>query len=290
MAPPITPAQAQQVLASYTSANNMANAQASDSLIATVETGSSGAIDSGIYQAQRASGGAGYPAFGPLSAAYYIPLESPGSYPHWFAVHVRNALLSDPGEVIDGEYLIFTQAAPGAPWLDAAEPFILPGAQPPAIALDVNGYAAAVTPNDAGLLLPPGAASGATATALDSGTGQPASPGNLADQQDQASLRRHISPGSGLTDAHFAAPFPLFGLRTTDGGALLFYTVAARLTVTAPQGSALSLTVPGFISAGQQATAATLDYLEQFATYDPPRGQGTSVPVIADYSGLTAVG
>src|SRR5262249_53730125 len=160
---------------------------------------------------------------------------------------------------------------PGAPWLDAAEPFILPSAQPPAIALDANGYASVVTPKDAGLLLPPGAASGATATALDSGTGQPASPGNLADQQGHASLRGDISPGSGLTDTPSAAPFPVFGLRATDGGALLFYTVAARLTVTAPQGSALSLNVPGFISAGQQATAETLDYLEQFATYDPPR-------------------
>jgi len=43
-------------------------------------------------------------------------------------------------------------------------------------------------------------------------------------------------------------------------------------------------------SSGRPVTAATLDYLEQFATYDPPGGQGPSVPVIADYSGLTAAG
>jgi hypothetical protein len=61
--------------------------------------------------------------------------------------------------------------------------------------------------------------------------------------------------------------------------------------VTAPAGSTLSnLNVPGFISPGGQATSVTLDFLEQFATYDPARGHGTRMPIVADYSGITGQG
>ena len=149
----------------------MANAQASQSQLATVETGSSLAIDAGIDQVQSASGSAPYPPYGPAHASYYIPLESPG-YPHWFAVQVQNALASAPAQVINSEYLIFTQAAPGAPWKDAIEPFIVSGVTPPQVAISANGFATAVTTSDAGLALSPATASEATATALDTEAGE----------------------------------------------------------------------------------------------------------------------
>jgi hypothetical protein len=291
---PITQAQAQQVLATYTSTNNVANAQASQSRLATVETGSSLAIDGGIDQVQHASGSAPFPPYGPANASYYIPLESPG-YPHWFAVQVQNALASAPGQVINSEYLVFTQAAPSAPWKDAIEPFIVSGATPPQVAIGPNGYAIAVTANDAGLALSPATASQATATALDLGAGDPATPANLADQQALADLRREFPATSFETDRHFAATEASFGLRTVDGGALLFYAVAAQVTVTAQGNGTLPLNVPGFLSPGNPVARATLDFLEQFATYDPPGAaghgpQGSAPSVVADYSGITSAG
>lgn len=289
VAPPLTQAQAQQVLTAYTTANNTANALLSQTRLAGVETGSSLAIDAGIYREQQA-GGAPYPAYGPVRATYYIPLESPAAYPHWFAVHVKNALLSAPGKVISGEYLVFTQAAAGAPWLDAMEPFVVNAAAEPSIALDSGGYATAVTATDASLVLSPAAASGATATALSSGTGQPANPGNLADFHDFTALRRTLPPHASITGTHLGSGGPFFGLRTTDGGALLFYDVAARISLTAPPGGTLPLDVPGFFTPASRVATATLDYLEQFATYDPPRGHGTLLPVVADYSGITGQG
>ena len=92
--------------------------------------------------------------------------------------------------------------------------------------------------NDAGLALSPATASKATATALDNaaqdnGAGGPAAPANLADQQELAALQRKFSATSSDADHHFAAPEAVFGLRTVDGGALLFYDVAAQVTVTA---------------------------------------------------------
>jgi hypothetical protein len=288
---PITPAQAQQVLAMYTSANNMANAQASESQLATVETGGSLAIDGGIDQVKNASGSAPYPAYGPTRASYYIPLESPG-YPHWFAVQVQNALASAPAQVINREYLVFTQAASGAPWKNAIEPFIVSGVAPPQVAIGANGYATAVAASDAGLALSPATASEATATATDARTGAPASPANLADQQALAALRREFPAPSSETDRHFAATEASYGLRTVDGGALLFYDVAAQVTVTAPANGTLPLNVPGFLSPDKPVARATLDFLEQFATYDPPAGgagqgaRGSAPSVVADYSGI----
>jgi hypothetical protein len=288
---PITQAQAQQVLAAYTSTNNMANAQASQSQLATVETGSSLAIDAGIDQVKSASGSAPYPPYGPAHASYYIPLESPG-YPHWFAVQVQNALASAPAQVINSEYLVFTQAAPGAPWKDAIEPFIVGGVTPPQVALGANGYATVVTVSDASLALSPATASEATATALDTGSGEPATPANLADQQALAALHRDFPATSFETDRHFATAQAIYGLRTVNGGALLFYDVAAQVTVTAQADGTLPLNVPGFLSPGNPVARATLDFLEQFAAYDPAAGaghgaRGRAPSVVADYSGIT---
>jgi hypothetical protein len=284
--PPLTRSQAQQVLASYTGTNNAANAQDSQSLLSTVESGSSLAIDSGIYDAKQATHAAGPPAYGPSSASYYIPLEAPATYPHWFAVRVENARLSAPGNVVQTEYLVFTQASAGARWLDSVEPFVLPSATTPSVALNASGYATAAPASATSLALPVGTASGATATAFDSGFGQPANPGNLADGQDLAAFKKSLPSHTSITTAHSASTDPVFGLRTTDGGALLFYNVSARLTLTAPPGSTLSVTIPGFVSTDGKATDLTLSYLEQFATDDPPTGGGNPPRVIADYSGL----
>jgi hypothetical protein len=284
--PPLTQSQAQRVLASYTTTNNTANAQDNQSLLATVESGSSFAIDSGIYDAKRATQATGSPAYGPASASYYIPLEAPATYPHWFAVRVENALLSAPGKVVQTEYLVFTQASAGARWLDSVEPFVLASATTPPVALNASGYATAVPASASSLKLPVATASGATAAAFDSGSGQLANPGNLADRQDMAAFKKSLPSHTSITTAHLASTDPVFGLRTTDGGALLFYDVGARLTLTAPPGSTLRVNIPGFVSTGGKATDLTLSYLEQFATDDPPAGAGTPARVIADYSGL----
>ncbi|HUN36839.1 MAG TPA: hypothetical protein VMU95_32990 [Trebonia sp.] len=284
--PPITRSQAQQVMAAYTSANNTANAQASQSLLATVEGGGSLAIDEGIYDAQRASHSAHYPAYGPASASYYIPRESPAAYPHWFAVQVTNALAST-GKAFNTEYVVFTQAAAGAPWLNSVEPFILPSAALPSIALDASGYATAVPTTGTSLTLPVATASAATATALDTGAGQPASPGNLADEEALVSLRKNLSSHPSITSSHSAATGPVYGLRTTDGGALLFYDVAARIIVASASGAPLHLDIPGFVSPTSQSSQVMLQYLDQLAVNDPPSAQGMPARIVGDYSGLT---
>jgi hypothetical protein len=289
---PLTLTQAQAVLAGYTTGNNSANARRSDALLGAVETGSSYAIDAGLYQAQQAEGVTTYPPFGPVQATYYIPGAEPAGGLRWFVVQVANAFNSSPSQVTSDEYLLFTQSSPGGAWRNANEPFLLPSASAPQIAVGADGLATAVGPGAASVKVAPGQLPAVTAAALDgTGTGQAAvaDPGNLADRAAQRYWQRKVPRGT-VTDPHTTPAGPAgqeFALRTSDGGALVFYTDAADLTITPPPGSVLRLTVPGLYSRGQAVTRARLNYLEQFAAYDPPATAGGSPRVIADYSGIT---
>jgi len=290
-AEPLTMTQAKSVLAAYTTANNSANAQRSDATLATVETGSSEAIDAGLYQEQQASGTAPYPAFGPAQATYYLPRNEPAGGPRWFVVQVANAFTANPQKVTSTEYLLFTQPAGGGAWQDTIEPYLLSGGSAPPVEVGADGLATAVSPDAATVAVMPSQLPAATATALDgTGTGQAtvASPGNLTDLADQKFWQGKVAGGT-VTDTHTAAAGAdgqEFALLTADGGALVFYTDAAELTITPPAGSLLRLTVPGFYSPAQPVNQATLSYLEQFAADDPPAGGGAP-SIVADYSGIT---
>ena len=282
----LTMAQAQQVLAAYTAANNQANARRSDTELATVETGSSYAIDAGLYRMQQAQNTAPYPAFGPQRARYYIPRQTAAAYPRWFVAQVFNAYLNNPKKVTGTEYLLFTQAAAGAPWKNAVEPYVLSGTSVPQVAVGADGLATPVSAGSTSLAVSPARIGQLTAASLN-GTGQIGDPGNLADRLDQGFWRSKV-PAASVTDRHGVAEGgQVFGLAVAGGGALLFYTDAAELTLTPPQGEVMHLSVPGFYSSGQALSAAGLRYLEQFATYVPPPG-GTGLRVVADYSAITA--
>ena len=291
-APPLTLTQAKAVLAQYTTVNNNANAKRSGTLLATVETGSSYAIDAGLYQEQQ--GTAPFPAFGPAQATYYIPRDEPAAGPRWFAVQVANAFSANPKKVTSNEYLLFTQATPGGPWLDAAEPYLMAGANVPRVAVGADGLATAVSLDSLAVAVEPGQLPAATAASLDGTGGVPGqtaihAPGNLADVNDQKFWQGKLSGGM-VTDTHAAAAGAAgqeFALQTADGGALVFYTDAAQLTLTAPAGTTLHLTVPGFYSPDQGLSQAGMTYLEQFAAYDPPAGAGQAPSIVGDYSGIT---
>ena len=292
---PLTLARAQSVLARYTTANNRANAQRSGALLATVETGSSYAIDVGIYRTQAAERAATYPLFSPVQATYYIPGGEPAAGPHWFVVQVANAFQFSPSDVTSDEYLLFTQSTPGGTWQNAIEPYLLPAASAPQIAVGDGGLATAVSRDATSVTVAPGQLPAVTAASLDgsgararTGQGAIANPGNLADTSDQETWQAKL-PGDTVTDTRAPAAGTdgqEFALRTTSGGALVFYTDAAEVTVTSPTGSPLRLTVPGIYSASQDLTQVSVGYLEQFATYDPP-ADGGAPRIVADYSGIT---
>ncbi len=192
------------------------------------------------------------------------------------------------------EYLLFTQSAPGGAWQDTIEPYLLSGASAPQVAVGADGLATAVSPDAAAVAVAPGQLAAATAASLDGtdrrgGTAAVADPGNLADRADQRTWQGKVGGGT-VTDTHAAAAGAdgqEFALLTTDGGALVFYTDAAELTITPPAGSAAAPDRPRLLLPRPGADPGRRSsYLEQFAAYDPPAGGGTP-RVVADYSGIT---
>ena len=148
------------------------------------------------------------------------------------------------------EYLLFTQSAPGGTWQDAIEPYLLSGAGAPRVAVGADGLATAVGPDAATVRVAPGQLPAATAAALDStgpdwtGGGQAAVAvtGNLADHADLRTWQAAVQGGQ-VSDAHApaaGADGQEFALRTADGGALVFYTDAAEITIIPPAGCSCS--------------------------------------------------
>lgn len=296
--PAVTKAEAQRVMANYTTVNNKANQQWSNSLLGTIEGDSSYAMDTGNYRFLKAQNPSNhFPAFGPLTAAYYIPDQSVHApFPHWFVVDATFADLSAPKRPAFSGYVVFSQASAGAPWLNVSEPDMMPGGTTaPQIATNAQGLAIAVSPDPGanGLSIAPGQIGTVTATSMDhqstAAVKLPPNLSKLTDQSDKAFWQSRIPAGSTESLTHQAGTGPVFGLQTTNGGAILFYYVTAQLNLVPPAGSRFNLQVPGFYSAGVPVTSARLPYIDQFATYDPPKGQA-GPRITADASGYAGQG
>jgi hypothetical protein len=296
MQPVITRKAAQQVLARYATVSNQANWSRNDALLSAVEGGSSYVMDAGAYRMQRVTDPANrdYSAFKPDRPIFYIPRQPATSWPHFFVVKAVHADPASPQHVTCTGYLLFAQASPGAPWKDVLEPDAFPGGgQIPPIAVDAQGYAQQVslTGNVGGLSAPPAQIQPDTVRWLDGNAAagaDPANAGNLADLRDVLFWRSRLPSGT-VTDKHLPGPGHAFALRTTDSGAIIFYSLTARLKLTPPPGDAFRVEIPGYYSPAQTLNSATVGYVEQFAASDPPRGHG-GPRVVADISSIAERG
>ena len=166
-------------------------------------------------------------------------------------------------------------------------PAVLTGPAP-FIETDAQGYAiqAALT-SAAGLTASPAQIPQLTAQSLDGASATLKNPGNLADLRDQAYFQARLPTGSAVTDRHDTSGL-VFALKTVGGGALVFYHLTARLSLTPPPGQTIQLGIPGYYSSSQALTFAAVDYADQFASYIPA---GSASPaILADASGITGRG
>jgi hypothetical protein len=280
---PLTPTAAQTVLAQFTAADNKANTARSDARLNDAETASSYALGSAVYTAQHAEHAQPSPAFTLVQPHLFVPLES-AEYPHWFAAQATAQATSGTHAVLGTEYLVFTQASAGAAWKEAAQPVIGKGTVLPTVAVGANGYATGVSFDATDLSIAPSKLAQEAADSLD-GHGPVSVPGDLAEQQDASYWRPKLPASTAISDSHTQTGYGILGLRTADGGALLFYTDAAILTYQAPKGKTMPLQIPGFYSASAPVAWAGLRYMDQLATYDPRPGHGPA-RVVADNSGI----
>jgi hypothetical protein len=289
--PAITRTSAEHVLANYWRVNNAANQSRSDTLLATIEAGSSYAIDADAYQMSRVTDPADsqYAPFTAENAVYYIPRQPAGVYPRWFVAQVTYATLASPQHPTGAGYVLFVQDSKDAAWKNVLEPYLLASTRPASfIETDSQGYAiqAALT-SAAGLVAAPVQIPQLTARSLDGASAALKDPGNLADLRGQAYFQARLPAGSAVTDRHGTSGL-VFALKTVGGGALVFYHLTARLSLTPPPGQTIQLGIPGYYSSSQALTSAAVDYADQFASYIPA---GSASPaIVADASGITGRG
>jgi hypothetical protein len=281
--PAVTAAAAQQILDHYMSVNNQANRDFSSKTLSGIEGGAAYRMDANGYvftlTALRMGTAQAYPELSFAGPSFYIPRLA--SYPHWFVTRGTWTDLTGPKATAPG-YLLFDQAGPGQPWLVVNEPN-LTGGSTPQIALS-GGYAQAVSASTASeLVVSPASLPQDTASQLDgqqtagfSLTGV----GSLQDQHDKLFWQARLPSGSTASLKHTPAG-SVFALRTTGGGALVFYAENVALTLT----GASSAQIPGYHAPGGPSTV-TVPYNDLFAVVDPPRTHPGPVTVVAEQSGI----
>ena len=272
--PAVTLAGAHQILSSYLAANNTANRLRSGSALAAIEGGSSYAMDAGNYRWTQVTDpeNLNYRPVTLADPSYFLPQQA--GYPLWFAVRGTWVAGGSSTQVWSSAYLVFAQASPGARWLEIFEPNIIPGGPSIRIATDLSGNAEQADAN--GLSVPPAGIQDLTARFLngaDTGLAWRGGPGNLADLAAQAFWQDRLPAGSTDSDRHSPGAGQVFGLRTANGGALLFFGLDATVTV----------------ADGPVAVAET-HYAEQLAVYDPPSSGSGSPQVVAEASGVASGG
>jgi len=223
-APQLTVGQASQVFTSFLPRYNQMLTTTNRSLVTQVTAGAESAMNQLRDQEGISSSDT---AISMKSPEFYVPQLS--VYPRWFVVTGQE----EQGGVSFPGAFVLDQDQPGGPWReavyvsDSVPPYT---ALPVTIATNGQGYATAVTAGS-GLGLSPGELGAAYAQYLNLGP-QPApgfasgvnTSGQLSfDATFQSQANRN---GWQVKISYVPAGWPVYALRTSDGGALVFYDVA----------------------------------------------------------------
>jgi hypothetical protein len=231
---------------------------------------------------------------------FYVPIVT--NYPHWFLAvaprRPRDASESDSVTTL----MVFAQATKTSTWALAGSTALLPGHALPAIALDAGGYATALATYDQSVLLAPDVVGATQASLVDEGptaeaasvfADSPQSTG-LYDQQ-VAQRRPYAAEGLDYTWQMMGADFPVFALRTANGGGLVLYgiyldtTIAHPLNVSGPPIPIPAATAPQIAIPGEISNHAVYtEWTYEFAATDPPAtASSAKASVIAATGAIT---
>ena len=175
-----------------------------------------------------------FPPFTYTASTFYIPRQR--GYPRWFAVDATSGKTRHA--------LLFVQDKSGGPWLLSADPF--PTTALSGIALDKDGYAKAVDPDDTHTELSPEKVAGEHAASLTTGaTGMAPGPFTSDSRNALVKVQTGLSHrGVTLTTDFQPDRQRVFALRTIDGGALVWYVLrqTERYDMSRPGRSATAVT------------------------------------------------
>ena len=222
-----TLATALKVFNSYVTANRVAVAN-HDQLLAESLTSSA---QVNILQAQYAiASSTGTEVTAPRygKPTLYVPKLT--TYPQWF---IAVAPERPAHGAARSAVLVFDRTDPSSSWTLNGTVHLAAGARPLNVKLDGNGYATPLATTDKDLLFRPDEVGAMQAALVDDGPSSPAAkvvesgPLTTGYYQTNAAYARKLRP------QHWAyawqmegTSYPFFALRTTDGGAIVFYTMS----------------------------------------------------------------
>ena len=244
-----TPAAALRIFSAYVTAERVALANHNELLALSLLTGSQYTITGAAYTAAAETGGTvGGPVYG--RPTLYVPRLT--TYPQWFMAAVPERPAS--GGPVRTALLVFDRLSAEATWALSGSVLLNPGAPPLQVATDGAGYATALATSDQALKLRPDIVGAMHATVADDGPSSAAAPIVRPGPQttglyqvNAAIARQAAAQQLTYTWELEGTSYPFFALRTTGGGALVFYTMTlttSTLPAHPPTKGAAASTLP----------------------------------------------
>ncbi|MGP4050648.1 hypothetical protein [Streptomyces sp. 2A115] len=286
--PGATKTEAARALKDFTAAYNKANGANDRSLDADRVTGALGDIDSAKLKAGEKNQPGGNPNYVPLKLTdteFTIPEKA--GWPRWFVTESQ----ANKGRAEDHWMLVFTRGGANEVW-EVSYLTILPAADVPEFKKDADGWAEPVTANAADLAIAPKNLGRDYATYLKDG-GDTFAPGTYTSKW--RSDREANAARPGLARQYIDEPvttgdYAPVGLRTTDGGALVFFTTRHYQKQTAAPGLPISVTNADVkaLMTGEPKQSLTLESISNQVVLDPARtATNQQIEFLSRVEGLT---
>ncbi|MGA4990690.1 hypothetical protein [Nonomuraea bangladeshensis] len=219
--------------------------------------------------------------------ALFVPRFRPDEQAPWFTALATR----------DGRPTLLTFARSDR-WRLSSAAELLPGQKLPEVAEDAEGYATALAPDDKSVTISPQFMQPVHASVAETGSSGvtaglvAAGPYTTEVAEQIASLREQAKADGFSYDSIFSADsFPVYALRTADGGALIQYSLSRTTTTTTKTAEDDYIPVPDAARWAINSTVLrrTLRLVEthQYATAVPPIAKAGAAAVIAHDGGLT---
>jgi len=293
---------ARQVFDTFAITDEVARAAADESLELSLVSEAQAPLTVSAYE-QADYTGTPAPAYRYGTPALYVPQMK--SFPLWFvAVAPRIPARGGPTRTA---IMVFSRPAVADSWQLSLSTLVAPGAAVPEIAMGAGGHASALATFDHGLIISPNSVGALQAAVADDGR-DAAAAGVVAAgpyttgiyDQIKAATRHATQPGLSYDSQLQGSTYPLYALGTSDGGALVLYSLTLNTVIKRTAQNRQIQIPPAFApilyATGRLLIQSELDTGQtyQYAAEVPP-SQPTGQPsglmrVIASDGGPTSAG
>ncbi|MER6101151.1 hypothetical protein ABT115_02075 [Streptomyces sp. NPDC001832] len=290
--PAATRSEAAEALKDFTTAYNAADKAYDPALDADQVTGPLGAINQAGLKARQKNNPDGNANHVPLEltdAEYLIPKKA--GWPRWFLADTDSNRDEDSGKLDTRWLLVFVKSGPGAGWKTAYLSVVAPS-QLPTFAKDSDGRPEPVASDSSELAVAPEDLGTQYTEYLQKGTPDVFAPGTATSGWREA---RRTTRRAGFSYQYIDQPldggtFAPLGLKTDDGGALVFFSSKHFERQTAAKGlrPPLNADVEALLT-GEVKSTLTKERVSSQLVFVPKKGAGDGkVVVLNRLPGLTA--